>query len=1234
MDDNEQPSTTKTTTIRTTQACQRCRSLKTRCLPSAQVGICQRCTVSSKVCIWAETPRRARKQRAPSRISQVEQKIDGLVASLVNPPTKLTESSVLPSTVPEEGQGPSERVNSWSETWKEKETLPGSWLPFPTSFEPDASPSEQASEQPNTHEETDRQYHERIRTIHRFCEAEDANQPPEAMFRPSKRRDPPIEDELVQQLLQTREAEELLNVYRQMSATFPFVIVPPNMTAQQLHQDKPMLLLAILTSASWQNHGRQMSLDAIYRKELAHRTIIAPRRNLGLVQSVLVYLSWYHFVFSHKTQQIFFLHHLVIGLALDIGLHQDYQPLLTPNRPRPPPLTVQELHGRQRAFLGCYYLSSMIAAGLQKPNLLKHTSCMTEWAQSLKQAREYDSDETICHLISLRQLDDQVQDTLFSRETVNMQLSDARTLMHVRFMESQLASWKSQSEGARGQRWLLLHSVALRVPSSPETPVMADSTQLSALLSALEAGKQFLDALLSFPIEEYHFISFSEWMRLPTVIMTVCRLCMPTAAHTATGWDVKAAQDRVRLDLCLESLCYRMQQLSTYDKVKQTHPDFWYAMRFIIDLTKTWYMRRVNPALGLKNTQGCPNGHGGNVRSGPSSYALPTPSTDSNTPNFDMNLGAMDINMVRDENTDPFSMLMDADFDMEQFFDMGLWGDESYVGMGFGGGDSNLRSSVVEPIELDNIQAKQQLDEISLPPGTQNVATPQFPRGIRLVLITIGLMLSIFLAALDSTIISTAIPSITTEFGSISNIAWYGSAYIVTNASFQPSWGKAYQYFPLKTTYLLSVLVFELGNVICATAPSSELLIFGRIVAGMGGGGVMTGSFISIALTAGPEYRAACFGLVGITFGTASVVGPLLGGALTDGPGWRWCFWISLPIGFTAALIMLLSFNNPLRPREVPLRQKIINLDLNGAVLISGCFSCFVFAMHWIGINPSTSARVVGSFIGFILLLAAFIYNEWAMGDKALVHSHLFKNRPLLANLVFVFFLAGAFFPLMYILPIQFQSVNDNSASQSGLRLIPLVLGISVFTMISNGLLTFWRHYKPWLLIGAILATAGNSRIYTLDSSTSTKQWIAYELITATGIGLALQMPMLANQALVTADDVPAATSLTLFVENCGTALFVAAGEAAFTNGLLSSLRENLPQINSREVLDAGATQIRHLFSGGDLDAILVSYLDGCRTGHLIPVVCAAIAAFISFSNAGPAAVREFRLRMKKTHEG
>jgi len=177
--------------------------------------------------------------------------------------------------------------------------------------------------------------------------------------------------------------------------------------------------------------------------------------------------------------------------------------------------------------------------------------------------------------------------------------------------------------------------------------------------------------------------------------------------------------------------------------------------------------------------------------------------------------------------------------------------------------------------------------------GTLDVlpTTNQYPQGTRLIIITFGLILSLFVAALDQTIISTAIPSITTEFGSISNIAWYASAYNISTTAFRSTWGKAFKYFSLKLTFLLSLAVFELGNVICAVATSSNVLIFGRVVAGIGGGGVITGTFIVVALVVKQEHRALYMSIVGLTFAISSVAGPLVGGGLTDSLGWRWCFW-------------------------------------------------------------------------------------------------------------------------------------------------------------------------------------------------------------------------------------------------------------------------------------------------------------------------------------------------------
>lgn len=170
---------------------------------------------------------------------------------------------------------------------------PGSWISFPESFEERLEPLEKPVEQAEGDEDaTDRQYIEQIRRIHSFDDSGDHSQYSGTLFGPSKRREEPIDHDTIGRLLTTGEAETLLKEYARMSLSFPFVPLSPDVSAKQLYNDTPMLFLAMITAASWKEHQLQMDLDAIYRQELANRTIIRPRRNLSLVQSVLVYLSW------------------------------------------------------------------------------------------------------------------------------------------------------------------------------------------------------------------------------------------------------------------------------------------------------------------------------------------------------------------------------------------------------------------------------------------------------------------------------------------------------------------------------------------------------------------------------------------------------------------------------------------------------------------------------------------------------------------------------------------------------------------------------------------------------------------------------------------------------------------------------------------------------------------------------------------------------------------------------
>lgn len=513
---------------------------------------------------------------------------------------------------------------------------------------------------------------------------------------------------------------------------------------------------------------------------------------------------------------------------------------------------------------------------------------------------------------------------------------------------------------------------------------------------------------------------------------------------------------------------------------------------------------------------------------------------------------------------------------------------------------------------------------------TRTTATEDivYPSGLKLALLMTSVFVSMFLVALDRLIISTAIPQITDDFHSVTDIGWYGSAYLLATCAFQLLFGKLYTFYSVKLVFLSTVALFEIGSAICGAAPNSIAFIIGRAIAGVGSAGIFSGAIVIIVYAVPLHKRPLFQGIFGAVFGLASVIGPLLGGAFTSKVTWRWCFYINLPFGGIAMLFIAFLLHIPDRDTtHLSTKAKLSQLDAVGtSVFIPGTV-CLLLALQWGGLEYSWSNwRIILLLVLGGVLLISFVLVQIFMPNTATVPSRIFLQRSIMAGFWSTLCIGSQMMIFVYYLPIWFQAIKGVSAVDSGIRLLPMVLPMVVASMVTGVLVSKVGYYTPFMQFGVCLLCIGAGLLTTLQVNTGQAKWVGYQFIYGLGMGCTFQAPNLAAQTVLPTRDVPIGTSLMFFSQLLGGAVFISVGQNVLNNRLLSGLK-GIPGLDASFILNNGATTITNL-PDSVKPRVLDAYNEALRRVFQVALILTCLTIF------GALALEWRSVKEKKNKQG
>ncbi|KAK3905768.1 major facilitator superfamily domain-containing protein [Staphylotrichum tortipilum] len=478
--------------------------------------------------------------------------------------------------------------------------------------------------------------------------------------------------------------------------------------------------------------------------------------------------------------------------------------------------------------------------------------------------------------------------------------------------------------------------------------------------------------------------------------------------------------------------------------------------------------------------------------------------------------------------------------------------------------------------------------------------------------IILALASALFLAALDVTIVTVAIPTIALEFHSTAGYTWIGSAYMLATAAAAPMWGKISDIWGRKPIMLIAVAVFWIGSLLSAVSKGMGMLIVARAVQGVGGGGIVILVNVCISDLFSMRKRGVYFGAMGMVWAVASAVGPILGGVFTSNVTWRWCFYINLPISGVGMVVLayVLKLHNP----RTPMRQGLKAVDWLGSLTVVGATLMIMLGLELGGVtHPWSSPTVICLLVFGVVTGALFVLIEWKFAEFPLVPMHLFRHWASAASLLVGALHGFVFISGSYYLPLYFQAVIGASPLMSGVYVLPWVMSLSLVSAATGIVIKKSGKYLPPLIFGMAVMTLGFGLFIDLEPRANWTKIVLYQLVAGIGVGPLFQSPLIALQTTVSGRDMASATGTFAFVRQLFSAVSIVIGGVVFQNGMQKQYPDLLAQLGPEVAqLLSGSNAASSVGLVGELPpaqraVARQAYFDSLRTMYIMYVAFSAV---------------------------